>query len=96
VENTECLIVSVDQLHANVAAFKEQWPRAAARFMELIEPEMHRLCTSFMHKHMLVFQTGNLVSESANSSVDAFLYQNKPHSELVQTFIQYDMEQNNC
>ena len=88
-------LVSVDQLHANVAQFKEEWPEAAARFMESIKPEMHRFCAAFTHKHMLLFQTGNSVSESANSSVDAFLDQNKPHSELMQTLIQYDTEQNN-
>ena len=45
---------------------------------------------------MLLFQTGNSVSESANCSVDAFLNQNKPHSKLVRTLIQYDTEQNKC
>ena len=62
-----------------------------------IEHEKHGFCAAYTHQHMLLFQTGNSASESGNSSVDAFMNENKPHSLLVQALLQlqYDAEQNN-
>ena len=63
--------------------------------MSAVEPEIHRFCAAYTHQHLLLFQTGNSSGESGNSSVDAFLTENKPHSELVATLVQYDAEQSN-
>ena len=87
--------VPVEVLNTHIQAFKEHWGGKAAEFMDSIEHEKHRFCAAYTHQHMLLFQTGNSASESGNSSVDAFMNENKPHSLLVQALLQYDAEQNN-
>jgi hypothetical protein len=86
--------VSPEQLDANWKAFLEKWPGAPTLFFTL-ESQKHRFCAAYTHKHLLLFQTGNSVAESTNSSIDAFLNENKPHTELVQVLIQHQSEQNN-
>ena len=88
-------LVPIEQMRKNIEEFKAEWGGKAAAFMESVESEVHRFCAALTHRYLLLFQTGNSVSESANSAVDAFLNENKPHSELVQTLLQYDTEQNN-
>ena len=88
-------LVSPDQLQINIKEFKQEWGGQAACFMSAVEPEIHRFCAAYTHQHLLLFQTGNSSGESGNSSVDAFLTENKPHSELVATLVQYDAEQSN-
>jgi hypothetical protein len=87
--------VSPDQLALNWDAFCQRWPGAAADFLKSLEHEKHRFCAAYTHKHLLLFQTGNSAAESSNSSIDAFLNENKAHSDLIQTLLQYDTEQNN-
>ena len=88
-------MVSVPQLEANIQTFKQNWGGKAAEFMESVEDEIHRFAAAHTHKHLLLFQTGNSSAESGNASIDAFMNENKPHSEVVQTLVQYDTEQNN-
>ena len=90
-------LVPIEQLLKNIEEFKAEWGGKAAAFVESVESEVHRFHAAYTHQYLLLFQTGNSVSESTNinSSVDAFLNENKPHSELVQTLLQYDTEQNN-
>ena len=88
-------LVSPEQLDANWKAFLEKWPGAPALFLASLESQKHRFCAAYTHKHLLLFQTGNSVAESTNSSIDAFLNENKPHTELVQVLIQHQTEQNN-
>ena len=88
-------LVSIDQLMRNIEEFKDQWEGKPAQFMDSVQHEIHRFCAAYTHEHLLLFQTGNSAAESGNSSINAFLNENKPHSELVQTLVQYDTEQNN-
>ena len=88
-------MVSFPQLEANIQTFKQNWGGKAAEFMESVEDEIHRFAAAHTHKHLLLFQTGNSSAESGNASIDAFMNENKPHSEVVQTLVQYDTEQNN-
>ena len=93
-ENPNTLI-SAEQLAINIEEFKEQWKGKAAAFMNSVQSQIHRFCAAYTHQHLLLFQTGNSASESANASIDAFFNENKPHTQLVQTLLQYDAEQNN-
>ena len=83
------------QLAINIEEFKEQWKGKAAAFMNSVQSQIHRFCAAYTHQHLLLFQTGNSALESANASIDAFFNENKPHTQLVQTLLQYDAEQNN-
>ena len=88
-------MVSVTQLEANIQTIKQNWGGKAVEFMESVVDEIHRFAAAHTHKHLLLFQTGNSSAESGNASIDAFMNENKPHSEVVQTLVQYDTEQNN-
>jgi len=56
-------LVSPEQLDANWKAFLEKWPGAPALFLASLESQKHRFCAAYTHKHLLLFQTGNSVSE---------------------------------
>ena len=71
-------LVPIEQLLKNIEEFKAEWGGKAAAFMESVESEVHRFCAAYTHQYLLLFQTGNSVSESANSSVDAFLNEKNP------------------
>ena len=63
-------LVSPEQLDANWKAFLEKWPGAPALFLASLESQKHRFCAAYTHKHLLLFQTGNSVVESTNSSMN--------------------------
>ena len=79
----------------NWQGFIDKWPGAAADFLRGLENHKHRFCAAYTHQHMVLMQTRNSVAESGNSSIHAFMNENKPHSELVQTLLQHDAEHNN-
>lgn len=87
--------VEPEEFLANAVLFKERYGGRAAVFYDSIEHEKHRWAKAYTRQHLLLFKTGNSVGESGNASIDAFMNDNKPHHELVQTLLQYESQQNN-
>ena len=87
-ENPNTLI-SAEQLAINIEEFKEQWKGKAATFMNSVPAKIHRFCAAYTHVSASAVVTDQKFSIR---KCQCYFNENKPHTELVQTLLQYDAE----